>query len=266
MDISKNKKYTLSDAFFLFLIPVYGYSLLYAYEYGYFVRLGIPTEFIEINFSVLAIVCAFSFASLLIILGFTNIIYKFILYGKGFAIRILTNLYFGLILSVLPLIAFDLFKPLFPFIIIILLLYLMSEFIFPLIRYKNIKGYWKKTEQQLKNETLHRDEDIHDYIIRRVGHKAYTIIYFLISFTYISFSIGAISAKGQEYFLVLKSDPEVVLLRRYSQHYVCSEFDRNKKELSNKYSILTVDTVSERDFTISREKVGPLNKKIDIKH
>jgi hypothetical protein len=261
MENGKAKNNILSESLVIFLIPIYGYILLYAFEYGYFIRLGIPIEFIEVNLSALAKISAFLYFASTFLLGLLDIIYKLVIHGKAVAIKILKYLYF-LSISFLPTIAFDIWKVTLPWVIFAAFLCIISELVYPLTRYKNIKGYWKKVEQQYKDDAKHYEEDIGDVIIKRVGYKSFQVVFFLISFTYISFSIGAISAKNQELFLVLKSDPELVLLRKYPQTYLCSEFDRNKKELLNKFSLHTVDQVSERGYTISREKIGPLSKKI----
>lgn len=258
------KKINLSDGLLLFLLPIYGYILLFAYEYGYFVRLGIPTEFIEINLAALAKICAYLFAGALIGLGFSEFIYKLILMGKGFIIKILSYLYLFFVLSILPTIAFDLHKFLLPF-IIIGVLYLFSEFVSPLIKYKGIKGYWKKAEQMMKDEAKDYKKGIGDEIIKRIGSKPFRVVFYLLSFTYISFSIGAISAKTQENFLVLKSNPELVVLRNYSQKFLCVEYDRNKKKLLNKFSFLTIDKASENAYSIAKERIGPLSPNIYYK-
>ncbi len=264
MESEKAKKIIFSESLIIFSIPIYAYILLYAFEYGYFIRLGIPTEFIEVNLSVLAKISAFLFIASTVILGLLDLIHKLVIHGKAIAIKTLNYFYIVLVVSVLPMIAFDFLKPWLPWTIITVLLALILDFVFPLIRHKNIKGYWQKVEQQFKDETKHHEDDIGDEIIKRIGYKAFRVAFYLLSFTYISFSIGAISAKYQENFLVLKSEPERILLRKYSQNFLCSEFDRNKKELLYKFSFLSVDQASERGYTISREKVGPLSKRIRI--
>jgi hypothetical protein len=249
----------LSESLLLFLIPVYGYILLYAFESGYFTRLNIPFEFIEISFSKLAYICGFIFIGFIFLVGAIDIIYTFKIHKTAIGRKTLFYFYLLFVAAILPMIAFDYLKRWFPLIIGSTALYLIAEFIFPIFGNKNTKGYKNKLEKEVIKEAKSNEGDFLDSVIRRIGYRAYLAIFILLSITYIAYLSGAISAKTQVNFLVVKSNPELVIIRKYSQNYICAEFDREKKGLINKIYIRTTDQLSSTGIHLSSEKIGPFN-------
>jgi len=70
--------------------------------------------------------------------------------------------------------------------------------------------------------------------------------------------MGRTYARNQKSFMIIKSSPELVILRRYSSSYICAPFDREKKEFKKKFYLKTGDQISEEGFEIVIEDVGPL--------
>jgi hypothetical protein len=68
------------------------------------------------------------------------------------------------------------------------------------------------------------------------------------------FSTGAIVSRNQEEFLVLPGPPEMVVLRRYGDQFVCARFDRQQRRILQDFRV--IDVKSDQFYT--RERVGPL--------
>lgn len=63
----------------------------------------------------------------------------------------------------------------------------------------------------------------------------------------------------REYFLVYKSDPELVILEEYKNKFIAAEFDRENKILKKEFILLdyTTNNINEQK-KFEMEKVGPL--------
>lgn len=257
-DKSNIKKRTILGPLLIFFIPVYGYVLLFAYEAGYYSFLRIPIDFVEINFSRLAYICGFLFIGFTIFVGAADIIYAFKIHKTVIGRKTLIYLYLLFVMVILPMIIFDYLEKWLPWIIGSTVLYIISDFVFPIISNKKIKGYKNKIEQQAIKEVKANEGDFLDVVIKRIGYSFYLGIFFLLSLTYIAFLTGALSAKTQKSYLVIDSDPELIVIRKYSQDFICSEFDREKKLLLNIFRIETINQISEMELTIRSENIGPL--------
>jgi Ca2+/Na+ antiporter len=232
--------------------------LSYSYEYGYYSRLNIPFDFIEVNLSILARINVFLFLIFLFFIGSADIIYAFKIHKMAKGRKILFYFYLLFVLAILPMVAFDYLRRWLPWIIVSTLLYLIAEFIFPLFANKKIKGSKNKLEQEIRDDTKEYEGDFLDVVIKRIGYSIYLLIVFLLSSTYIAFSVGAIKAKNQKDFLVMKSNPELVIIRKYSQNVICAEYDKEKKELKNKFYFKTMDQISTAGIQLCIEEIGPL--------
>ena len=263
---SKNgiKRHLTSETLLIFLVPVYAYLLAYTYEYGYFYRFGIPLELIEIKLTSLAgmgLLFAFNF---FFIIGVLNIIYKLVRRGKDAVGESLVQLYIlGLFIG-LPTLAFEFDLGLILFVAIPTGLTLLMRFLYPVIKHRNIKGYWNKVEFEYKKEPQSQDEHVLDEVKRRIGLTTFRVSLLLVSFLIIAFFLGAMEARKQKTFLVVSTLPEQVVLRKNQASLLCAEFDRNKKELLRRFRLLTLDDVSREGLAIVQEKVGPLSKPMRI--
>jgi hypothetical protein len=258
------KKRLLSDTLLIFLIPVYAYLLIYTYEYGYFFRLAIPADFIEINLVSLAPLSIFLVLYFFFIVGVLDLIYKLVVHGKDVAISTLIQLYFLIVCVVLPSIALGRTKIFLPVAAVGFGLLLISRFVLPILSQKGIKGYWNKAEQEYKKEIEPSSNGILAEFARRFGLTTFRILLFLITFLLVSFFIGAISAKTQKAFLIINTNPEQVILRKHQNTFLCIEFNRDKRELIYKFQLISIDQVSQKGYTITQEKVGPLSKPINF--
>jgi hypothetical protein len=259
---SKNevKKPFSSETLLIFLVPVYAYLLVYAHEFGYFYRLGIPAEFIEIRLASMAglsLLFAFNF---FFIIGVLNIIYKLVRRGKDAVGESLVQLYIVALFIFLPALAFDFDLGLILLAVVPMGLLLLLRFLYPVIKHRKIKGYWNKVEAEYKKEHQPEDEHILGEVRKRIGLSMFRLSLLLVSFLIIAFFLGAVAAKKQKTFLVINTTPEQVVLRKSQASLLCAEFDREKKELLHKFRLLALADVSRGEYMMTQEKVGPLSK------
>ena len=103
-------------------------------------------------------------------------------------------------------------------------IFIGSDFIFPLFSKRKFKGYYKRTlESYLQSDQTAKNplDIIEDLFMEQFGILTYAIIIFL-TFILIFFvgDMGRSYAKNKKSFMIIKSSPELVILRRYSDSYI----------------------------------------------
>ena len=243
-------------------IPAFSYLTAYFFERGFCGQLQIPLSFIEIGINeVLKVIVLIIPLILFLFFGIVLTIYVRILKNPVF--KILSRSIFPLFLFFL-MFAFSglsLVKVIIGF-LIFWFIFIGSDFIFPLFSKRKFRGYYKRTlESYLESDKKPKDlfDKISDSFIEQFGILTYTIIFFL-SFILIFFvgDMGRTYARNKRSFMIIKSSPELVILRRYSSSYICAPFDREKKEFKKKFYLKTGDKISEEGFEIVIEDIGPL--------
>lgn len=243
-------------------IPAFSYLTAYFFERGFCGQLQIPLSFIEIGINeVLKVIVLIIPLILFLFFGIVLTIYVRILKNPVF--KILSRSIFPLFLFFL-MFAFSglsLVKVIIGF-LIFWFIFIGSDFIFPLFSKRKFRGYYKRTlESYLESDKKTKDlfDKISDLFIEQFGILTYTIIFFL-SFVLIFFvgDMGRSYARNKRSFMIIKSSPELVILRRYSSSYICAPFDREKKEFKKKFYLKTGDKISEEGFEIVIEDIGPL--------
>jgi hypothetical protein len=71
-------------------------------------------------------------------------------------------------------------------------------------------------------------------------------------------SLGESHAKNQKSFIIIKSEPELVILRKYAKNFICATFNRENKEINKNFYIKSIDQIAEEGFQIVEENIGPL--------
>jgi len=243
-------------------IPAYSYLTAYFFERGFCGQFQIPLSFIEIGINeVLKVIVLIIPLILFLCFGIALTIYVRALKNPVF--KILSRSIFPLFLCFLWF-AFSgqsLIKVIIGF-LIFWFIFIGSDFIFPLFSKRKFRGYYKRTLQSnLESDKKAKDlfDKISDLFIEQFGILTYTIIFFL-SFILIFFvgDMGRTYARNKKSFMIIKSSPELVILRRYSSSYICAPFDREKKEFKKKFYLKTGDKISEEGFEIVTEEIGPL--------
>lgn len=248
-EIKKRPKF-FPEAILAVLIPIFGYLLAFAYETGFCVYFNIPVEFIEISLiSVLKIT-----GTLITITFIIWMFYEFLDSIKFFNNpigRALSRILIPIILIPIGIYVFDL-----PwYYILIMYPFIFVLFVLPLFQ-KGIKGYKRKVEYTL-NQDL-KDEWLIDKLAKKIGPYALIFLMFFIVGLGILNVAGGFNAKTKMTFMVIKSSPELVILRKYSKNFICTSFDRKKKEIKKNFYLKNVDQIVEQGLKIVVEDIGPL--------
>lgn len=248
-EIKKRPKF-FSEAILAVLIPIFGYLLAFSYEKGFCAYFNIPVEFIEIN-----LINALKITGTLITITFIIwMFYEFLDSIKFFNNpigRALSRILIPIILIPMAIYIFDL-----PWsYILIMYPVIFVLFVLPLFQ-RGIKGYKRKVEYTL-NQDL-KDEYLIDKLAKIIG--PYTVVF--LSFFIVGLGIlnvaGGFNAKAKRTFMVIKSNPELVILRKYSKNFICTSFDRKKKEIKKNFYLKNVDQIAEQGLQIVVEDIGPL--------
>ena len=116
--------------------------------------------------------------------------------------------------------------------ILVMYPFIFLLFVLPLFA-RGIKGYKRKVGYVL-NQDL-KDEYLIDKLAKVIG--PYTVVFLL--FFIVGLGIlnvaGGFNAKEQRTFMVIKSTPELVILRKYSKNFICASFDRKNKEIKKNF-------------------------------
>jgi len=249
---TKRQSIFIAEPILLFLVTVFGYLFLYLHEVGYCDKFEIPELLIEVNILKL-VSLAFYFIIALNLLFFAVRYIK----KKITAIRIAFTI-FILAIVILFGFAFDLWR--WPK-ILLLFLFLLSVFLPDFLDFM-IRGEGqvfflskKRGESELEKQ---KEERLLDIIRGKPSERILLITGLLFSLSILGLPLGSLYARTQRSFMLIKSSPELVVLREYSNNLICSEFDRQKKEISGKYLILKIDKISEAEILIENENIGPL--------
>jgi hypothetical protein len=230
----------------------------YVYEYAFATRFRIPSPLIKISLSDLLTFTIWIPAAFIYGFGLLSMAYDFKLY-KTLAGRMFLRCILLVGIVILFGYAYDYSAQ--KTIALILIgpgLLLLSIFIFPLFSYRKIKGWRTRIEVSIRAQFGSKERDLGNEAVDKLGPVAWRALYTLIPIIAIVLLLGAVGAKTQKSFMVIKSNPELVVLRKYSDKLICSEFDRDKKKISSSYVIKTLDQISESGTAITAEEIGPL--------
>ena len=243
-------------------ISAFIYLTAYIFERGFCSQIQIPLSFIEIGINeVLRVIISIVPLILFLFLGIVLTIYTRKLKNPVF--KILSRSIFPLFL--LFLVSAFSGQPSVEVIIGFLIfwfIFIGSDFIFPLFSKRKFKGYYKRTlESYLQSDQTAKNplDIIKDLFMEQFGILTYAIIIFL-TFILIFFvgDMGRSYAKNKKSFMIIKSSPELVILRRYSDSYICAPFDRKQRKFEKKFYLKTGTQISEDGFEIVTEEIGPL--------
>ena len=258
----KKKSFSIySDAIIAIIIPIAGYYAAFKYETGYANYFGVPTNFIDVGLSEVLNLVGLLLMAFIYVVGYINI--RSILFkDKNPITRAIGRILFWLLLLFLVIYASDLKGISLYFVLFFMFGILFVDFILPLFSQRKIKGYKNKLEHQERNDDMHksiRSSWLTSYSEGRSIFKNVVIVLTIFSLFFID-TLGGASARHQSSFLILKSNPELVVLRKYSGKFICAEFDREKKEILNVFYLKNLDQVANEGIKIATEVVGPLRR------
>lgn len=235
-------------------IPILGYMLAYVHEVGFCSEFGIPYEFIILDWTRILIAIG-----KIIGIAFVLLLYLQVLVVSKPWIKKLGPINARLVKYI---------AVLFPFIIItipyrsiwfdMLLVFLIPvsvfvffDFLYPLIKWKDIKGYRNKLKRD--DEFDISKNTLLDSLMERIGLSIVVIIAFIGVLLIASYFNGSDTAQRQEEFFIPSTNQQLVVLRIYGDNLICAPLDREAKEIERNFFILEMS-----DIALKPEKVGPL--------
>lgn len=250
--VSEDKRFkTLIDVLILSIGPILAYLLTYSYEYGYTKHFKIPTELISPNITNIFIVGVAFWSIFIPVIFLCNIF--LISFGK------VNNIYHRTLLRLSPmyLIFFIYFliygfNTLIAYISVLILLFTLWEFFFPILFFRNIKGYKEKLKKQEEKEESVKN--ILDKIRANLGQSGVLLIFVIYVSIITAYNLGVSKAISQKEFLLLEKQ-QMVVLRIYGDRLICAPINIENKEIDNKIKIYHINNPT---ISLKWSKVGPL--------
>lgn len=251
------KTLKLPDAVIIFLIPVLAYVLAFRYEHGYCTVFRIPIYLIKLDINNLLGYVTFLYILVMPVYFFLDAMiesrqkddrlqWDFLIDTVWILFLLMTVYSFNLLTIPTGLIIISL----------TVMLYAYLKYIRPIFTQKDIKGYKNKLKQ--RKPIIIVEDSLMDLAIKKFGLARFMLVTILILMIGILGTIGAFVAKTQTSFMILKSNPELVVLRKYSNSLICAEFDREKKECKEEFYIKILEEISAQGVKILTERIGPL--------
>lgn len=248
------KKVGVTEGIVLASIPVIGYWLAYLYYRGYATYFDFPGTYIEIDTSsVLAAVMGMGTA-LLILHSYMDALYlPFRMLPRVLKIKLL-HLAFLVVFYASCAVAFrwpwaNMLKYGGP----ILALYLLVQFLLPVVMHREVKGYIAKLEADHKiSQSVPKLMDFYSEHIDNRVVISLIVLYFI---SLIAFFSGSYDAKISRQFIILNQDKELVVLKQFGSSYLTAEFNRKTKQIVQRFRLIPIDRP---DLQLTYEVVGPL--------
>lgn len=262
MDI-KNQNRFVNVSLILTVIPAYIYFSSFMYELGICSRYGIPQYFISPNLTTVLIFATSIwgvFFSSIKLIGFSTPLFKALKDEDKKHLRVI-YLINGICLIICVLIFYA-----YPFswhIIFILFIFTLFMNVFswglPLL-FRILEK--KSTKDKLMDIQNTEDEfDILPLILSKLPKQERVLILVLIMIPAISYYIGDGQALKQKNYQIVVSKSNLVVLKKYDDLLICSNFNPNKKLLGDSIVLIKID---EREpIVLKTLSIGPLKKTND---
>lgn len=247
------------DPILAVLIPIVGYYAAYIYEVGYAGHFGIPSSFVDVGMPEFLRLLSLSIVLYLAILGYVEQRIK-LFKGKNPISRAIGRALFPSLFFLAIIVVYRLTGILLYVVLFFLLLGLFTEFGTPLTHQRKIKGYRNKLfaqEQEYVRRRLNQTL-LETLFARGEGTLKITLLILLVIYLIGMYPLGEVMARYETSFLVLKSSPELVVLVKYSNKLICSEIDREKKEIQGVFYIKSLEQIGQEGTSVVVEPVGPL--------
>jgi len=261
MKENNNKKGSLllDGGILISLVTIITYILVYSYEYGYCHFFNIPVNLIEINLTSIFIIGSallFVFYLIFTVCWLVSIIIYKPSVPKYINRMIIFNLPILLIVLGYVISYGKIQKEQYVYLGVILFLAVFT-LIFPLITQRKTKGYFNKLNKQEEHEAK-LDKEIPSLmtkVVRLVPRELFYLLFYLFISIAVAYNHGDASAMKQTDFTVIKSQPEMVILKKYGDNFIIAKYDSKNKSVANEFSIMNIAD-SNTEFKL--EKIGPL--------
>jgi len=241
------------------LIPITGYYAAYCYERGYASHFGIPSSFVDVGMPEFLRLVSLSIVLYFTIFGYLEQRIK-LSKGKNPISRAIGRTLFTSVFFLALIVVYRLTGVLLYLVLFLLLLGFFTELGAPLIYQRKIRGYSNKlfaAEQDYTQRGSSRTV-LETLLARGERTPKITLFILLVIYLFGMYPLGDVIARYETSFLVLKSCPELVVLVKYSNKLVCSEFDREKKEIQRVFYIKSLEQIGQEGTSVVVEAVGPL--------
>jgi hypothetical protein len=250
------KRNWLSEATVLAAIPVATYVVTFAYHAGYAQFFGVPTELISIDTKMFLIAALPVILIVHLLLSMSLTVFGFWREGSR------SHPFYRRLTIVFPSFASSLAYMLISFshwhqwiVSVLVTLFLVALFFgMPLLFNRNEKSWIKRLEIYDKSQA--NDTVAHLYMRQELGTLLIGMMWVWIV-AQIAYTMGGAIAENQRRFFVRSTTPETVILCIYGDYQVTAPFDRSKKTVQKKISVVKItDTPI---IPIQSEDIGPLH-------
>ncbi|HEY5728812.1 MAG TPA: hypothetical protein VIS72_02085 [Anaerolineales bacterium] len=252
-----NTKFPISEGIFLGLISASAYFFTYTYERGYAGYFNIPTELITVSLNTTLLFFT-------IIFGFFGFLFIFL----DISTTLLKGLNPIIAKTVLP-VFITLFLPLIYIyffgliewsrwmaLLIFCLIIAFIQFIFPLLTQRKVRGYINKLAAQL--EADRQNVNFPSLLADWFGLNPIIFLLLFIFGYFVASTAGLAEAVKKTDFLVIHSNPEVVVLRIYNDLAIGASFNRTTKELGDEFTFTSIK--QDPNIVFELESIGPLTR------
>jgi hypothetical protein len=225
------------------IATVVGYFAVYSYEWGYCSFLKIPSSFIQI--SLLNLLSAAIVAIPLMI----HIFSKMLFLSTDVLFMIFANSFF---VSSALVIKYSYPPMKIDEIIALCFLYLLG-----ILRGA---GVFRKISIKIFRVDEKKAEEGPTY--RRMPPIVMDIVVLSLIGMITLINSGKILAALKHNYLVIKTEPELVILRKYSDKLICSGYDKETRMIEPGFFIKSIDQISQAGIMIIDEEIGTLKPKL----
>lgn len=255
-----NKKFLLThEALLVVLIPLVGYAISFLYEIGYCNTFNIPSYFIKLSPTTIFI--GMSSIALFLLLYFMTRFFCENFLGTGPISSGIKRLAMPSLISLYIIALFGADWKRLSGVLIGLVFIIFMQFGVPLFTQSKHPTYRDKLEAEDKAEW--EWDKFRKNITKYFGPGLMQFFLLLFLLLWAAYFTGVAHAEQQREFLVIETEPQLVVLRNYGNEFICGRFNETTKELLNVFSFLNRDNL-DQNVSFKLKKVGPL-KPVELK-
>jgi hypothetical protein len=241
----------LSDGLLIACATGLIYLLAYRYECGYAHWFDIPPDFVVVKLETVLSIASILIGAILIAWLLFDFLLNIFRIPNVLSINIFN--YLWITIGLIPQFIFNsgrlLLIPAF------LLVYLAFRFfLWPIWRYRTVKGYIKKIEEDIKKNTYILP--MTKTFLNKLTPPQYIILWIAFMALIWIFNFGIYKAKNKKFFLIKKGEPQMVVLKTYGDIMICCKLSKNTKKISSGFFLIQKSRIPKEEFI--PKKIGPL--------
>jgi hypothetical protein len=253
---SEPSRSLISDAIILAFASVSAYYFSFSYEKSFLLYFGVPSQFITIDLTTLL---SFGVIVLFVILFVFPVLNLFMIIVSRIKnehiVRLIRPYWFFLIIFLTDIYLFGLEKPEYlGILLVICLVFLFFDFIFPLLTQRDKKTYTEKLigQEEIESSIQYLPKNINI----KFGREVAIFITLFILGVMISSDAGLAEAIRKEDYLFINTQPQLIVIRIYSNRLICAQYDEMKKEV---LPIFTIITLTNNSPELIQKKTGKIH-------